>query len=52
MNTQKLIIALPLMLPGLSWGAAQVTAPEPGNLSLVAVGGIVAFAVPFMRRKI
>jgi purine nucleoside permease len=39
------------MLPGLSWSAPQVTAPEPGILSLVAGGGIAAFAEQFMRRK-
>ena len=51
MNSQKLITAFLLMLPGLSWGAAIVTVPEPGILPLLAVGGIVAAVVHYMRSK-
>ena len=67
MKTEKLITALLLMLPGLSWGGpatcdtgyrmdgmgycVHVTVPEPGILPLLAVGGIVMVAVKFMRRK-
>ena len=52
MNAQKLLTALMLMLPGLSWGTPPpVVAPEPGILPLLAAGGIVAVAVKFMRRK-
>ena len=49
MRIDKLITALLLMLPGLSWGPAVV--PEPSILPLVAAGGVVAVAVKFMRRK-
>ena len=50
MKTEKLITALLLMLPGLSWGPG-VPMPEPSILPLVAAGGVVAVAVKFMRRK-
>ena len=48
MKLQKLITALLLLLPGLSWG---VDVPEPSILPLLAAGGVVAVAVKFMRRK-
>ena len=51
MNAQKLLTALMLMLPGLSWGPTPIDVPEPGILPLLAAGGIVAIAVKFMRRK-
>ena len=51
MKSQKLITALLLMLPGLSWGVSPIPVPEPGILPLLAVGGIVMVAVKFMRRK-
>jgi hypothetical protein len=54
MKSQKLITAVLLMLPGLSWGGfpmPPVSAPEPGILPLLAVGGIVTVAVQIMRRK-
>ena len=51
MNPQKLITAFLLLLPGLCWGPEPVSAPEPGILPLLAVGGIVAVAVQFMRGK-
>lgn len=50
MDKLKLITALLLMLPGLSWGEA-IEAPEPGILPLLAAGGVVAVAVAFLRRK-
>jgi hypothetical protein len=50
MKYEKLITALLLLLPGLSWGpVGQVN--EPSILPLLAAGGIVAVAVKFMRRK-
>ena len=52
MKAEKLITALLLMLPGLSWGPTPpVHVPEPSILPLLAVGGIVMVAVKFMRRK-
>ena len=51
MNPLKLITAFLLMLPALSWGPEPVSVPEPGILPLLAVGGIVAVAVQYMRRK-
>ena len=52
MKPLKLITAALLLLPGLSWGGfATISAPEPGILPLLAVGGIVAVAVQLMRRK-
>jgi len=48
MKSQKLITALLLMLPAAAW--ADVI-PEPEVLPLLAVGGVVAVAVKFMRRK-
>ena len=50
MTYEKLITALFLMLPGLSWGPAAPV-PEPGILPLLAAGGVVAIAIKFMRRK-
>ena len=65
MKSQKLITAVMLMLPGLSWGnscgigyimnggitCVHVNVPEPGILPLLAAGGIIMVAVKFMRRK-
>ena len=58
MKSKKLITALLLMLPSMSWGGCEfggrgcaVPVPEPGILPLLAVGGIVMVAVKFMRRK-
>jgi uncharacterized membrane protein len=54
MKSQKLITALMLMLPGLSWGGATVPPPqipEPEILALLAVGGVAAAAIKFMKRK-
>ena len=51
MNLQKLIAALLLIMPGLSWGGIRVTAPEPGILALLGVGGLVVGAIAFIRRK-
>jgi hypothetical protein len=54
MKSQKLITAVLLLLPGLSWGGfpmPPVSVSEPGLLPLLAVGCIVAVAVQFMRRK-
>ena len=62
MKSQKLITAVMLMLPGLSWGndcspesggmtCVHIPAPEPGILPLLAAGGIIMVAVKFMRRK-
>jgi|GEM_PF-6157153 len=48
MKFQKLITALMLMLPAAAWAAVV---PEPGILPLLAVGGVVAIAVKFMKRK-
>lgn len=50
MNKHKLITALLLMLPGLSWGPS-IEVTEPGMLPLLAAGGVVAVAVSFIRRK-
>jgi hypothetical protein len=50
MNTHKLITALLLMLPGLSWGGIIET-PEPGILPLLAAGGLVVGVIAFIRRK-
>lgn len=52
MKSQKLITALMLMLPGLSWaGGPVVQVPEPEVLALLAVGGVTAAAIKFMKRK-
>ena len=51
MKAEKLITALLLMLPGLSWGPPVVAVPEPGILPLLAAGGIVMVAAKFMRGK-
>ena len=55
MKSQKLVTALLLMLPGLSWAppfpGGPVPVPEPSILPLLAAGGIVMVAVKFMRRK-
>ena len=48
MKSQKLITVLLLMLPAAAW--AEVV-PEPEILPLLAVGGVVAVAVKFMKRK-
>jgi len=50
MKAEKLITALLLMLPGLSWGPT-IPVPEPSILPLLAAGGIVMVAAKFMRRK-
>jgi hypothetical protein len=44
----KLITALLLMAPAAAW-AVQI--PEPEVLPLLAIGGVVAVAIKFMRRK-
>ena len=49
MKIEKLITALLLMLPGLSWG--QVAVPEPSMLPLLATAGVAAVAVKYMKRK-
>lgn len=51
MNKQKLITALLLMLPGLSWAQPAPSVPEPGMLALLGAGGLVVAAVSFFRRK-
>jgi hypothetical protein len=48
MKSQKLFTALLLMLPAAAWA---VDIPEPSILPLLAMGGVVAVAVKFMRRK-
>jgi hypothetical protein len=45
----KLITALLLMAPAAAW--AGVVIPEPEVLPLLAVGGVVAVAVKFMRKR-
>ena len=50
MPFSKLITALMLMLPGLSW-AGEPTVPEPEVLALLAIGGVAAVAIKFMNRK-
>jgi hypothetical protein len=47
----KLITALMLMLPGLSWAGAPFTVPEPEVLALLAIGGVAAVAIKFIKRK-
>jgi hypothetical protein len=49
MRYERLITALLLIFPGLSWATVEV--PEPSILPLLAVGGIVAIAINFMTRK-
>ena len=49
MKSQKLITALMLMLPAAAW--APVAVPEPSILPLLAVGGVIAVAINFMKRK-
>ena len=49
MNVEKLLTALLLLLPGLSWAPPAVS--EPSMLPLLAAGGVVAIAVKFMKRK-
>jgi hypothetical protein len=51
MPFSKLITALMLMLPGLSWAGAPPTVPEPEVLALLAIGGVAAVAIKFMNRK-
>ena len=60
MNTQKLITALLLLLPGLSWGQVRIicsetpelcAVPEPSMLALLGAGGAVVGVVAFLRRK-
>ena len=48
MKAYKLITALLLMAPAAVWAAPI---PEPDVLPLLAIGGVVALAVKFMRRK-
>jgi hypothetical protein len=50
MNYHRIITAILLMLPGLSWGP-PVEVAEPSILPLLAAGGVVAVAVKFMRRN-
>jgi hypothetical protein len=50
MSFTKLITALMLMLPGMSWAGADVI-PEPEVLALLAIGGVAAVAIKFMKRK-
>jgi hypothetical protein len=49
MNVEKLLTALLLLLPGLSWAPPALS--EPSMLPLLAAGGVVAIAVKFMKRK-
>ena len=49
MKPHMLITALLLMLPAAAWAAAPI--PEPEVMSLLAIGGVVAVAVNYMRRK-
>lgn len=53
MNVNKLIAVSLLMLPGLSWagGTPTVSAPEPGMLALLGIGGVVAGLIAFTRRR-
>ena len=44
----KLITALLLMTPAAAWATAI---PEPEVLPLLAVGGVVAVAIKFMKRR-
>jgi hypothetical protein len=48
MKPHMLITALLLMLPAAAWAAPI---PEPEVMSLLAIGGVVAVAVNYMRRK-
>jgi hypothetical protein len=49
MKSHKLITALIiLMLPAAAWA---VEVPEPEVLPLLAIGGVIAVAINFMRRK-
>ena len=50
MQTSKLITVLIFMLPSLSW-AGSVAVPEPEVLALLAIGGVAAVAIKFMKRK-
>jgi hypothetical protein len=50
MPFSKLITALMLMMPGLSWASAP-TIPEPEVLALLAIGGVAAVAIKFINRK-
>ena len=50
MKIEKLITALLLMLPGLSWGVNGIV-PEPSMLPLLATAGVAAVAVKYMKRK-
>ena len=50
MQSSKLITALIFMLPGLSW-AGTINVPEPEILGLLAIGGVAAVAIKFMKRK-
>ena len=52
MQPSKLITALLLILPSLSWAGIDVTpVPEPEVLALLAIGGVAAVAIKFMNRK-
>jgi hypothetical protein len=55
MNKPKLITALLLMLPSLSWGTGPVPLPkpvtEPSLLALLGAGGVIAGLVWFIRRR-
>jgi hypothetical protein len=49
MKTGKLITVLLLLLPAAAWAPMEV--PEPSILPLLAVGGIIAVAINFIKRK-
>jgi hypothetical protein len=52
MQTSKLITVLIFMLPGMSWaGSIETPVPEPEVLALLAIGGVAAVAIKFMKRK-
>lgn len=49
MRYERIITTFILILPGLSWASVEV--PEPGVLPLLAMGGVIAIAINFMKRK-
>jgi hypothetical protein len=51
MNKPKLMVVLLMLLPGLSWAQPAPSAPEPGMLVLLGVGGVIVGALAFFRRK-
>jgi hypothetical protein len=51
MNIHKLLTVVLLILPGTSWGPPEVPVDEPSVLPLLAIGGVIAVAMSFVRRK-